>query len=160
MEVARSQAEIVISQRKYVLKLLKETRMQGCKPEETPMDSNLKFQKDDEGIPANKQQYLKLVGKLIYLSLTRPNIALLVGIVSQHMNDPREEHLEAIQRIIRYLKMTPGHGLIFKKNHIRKVEVYSDASWAGELTNRRSTTSGYCTLIWEIWLHGEARSKQ
>ncbi|GAA0147739.1 hypothetical protein LIER_07366 [Lithospermum erythrorhizon] len=63
------------------------------------------------------------------------------------MNDPHEEHLEADYRILRYLKMTPGHGLLFKKSENCGIEVYSDASWAGELTERRST-SGYCSFVW------------
>ena len=63
------------------------------------------------------------------------------------MNNPNEDHLEAVNRILRYLKMTPGHGLLFKKCENREIEIYTDASWAGELTERRSTT-GYCSYVW------------
>ena len=63
------------------------------------------------------------------------------------MHNPCEEHLEAVYRILRYLKMTPGLGLHFRKYNNRDLEVYTDASWAGELTDRRST-SGYCTYVW------------
>ncbi|KAE8672566.1 G patch domain-containing protein TGH [Hibiscus syriacus] len=147
MEVARSEEGLVINQRKYVLDLLAETGMLDCKPVETPMESGLKFCKERTGNPVNKETYQRLVGKLIYLSLTRPDIAYSVSIVSQHMSDPREEHLEAVNRILRFLKFTPGVGLIFRKNQDRTVKVYTDASWGGELTDRRSV-NGYCTYVW------------
>ena len=63
------------------------------------------------------------------------------------MNNPSEDHLEAVNRILRYLKMTLGHGLLFKKSEKCEVEIYTDASWAGELTDRWSTT-GYCSYVW------------
>ncbi|KAE8705298.1 Mitogen-activated protein kinase kinase kinase YODA [Hibiscus syriacus] len=138
MEVARSEEGLVINQRKYVLDLLAETGMLDCKPVETPMEPGLKFCKDQTGNPINKETYQRLVGKLIYLSLTRPDIAYSVSIVSQHMSDPREEHLEAVNRILRFLKFTPGAELIFRKNQDRTVKVYTDASWGGELTDKRA----------------------
>ena len=121
--------------------------MLGCKPSDTPMESGLKFSKEDTGNPTHKETYQRLVGKLIYLSLTRPDITYSVSIVSQYMSNPQEEHMEAVNRILRYLKSTPGAGLIFRKNEDRSVKVYTDASWAGELTDRRSV-SGYCTYVW------------
>ena len=147
MEVARSQEGIVISQRKYILDLLNETGFLGCKPVDTPMDSTKKMNRSKESILVDKGRYQRLVGKLIYLSHTRPDIAYSVSVVSQYMNNPTEDHLDAVNRILRYLKMTPGLGLIFRKSKSREVEIYTDASWAGEQTDRRSTT-GYCSYVW------------
>ena len=95
----------------------------------------------------NTTRYQKLVGKLIYLSHTRPDIAFAVSIVSQFMHSPYEVHLEAVYRILRYLKSTPGKGLFFKKSEQKTIEAYTDVDWAGSVTDRRST-SGYCTYIW------------
>nr|CAA36616.1 unnamed protein product [Solanum tuberosum] len=145
MEVARSKKGIIVSQRKYVLDLLKETGMSGCRPTETPIDPNLKFVK--EGKLIDKGQYQRLVGKLIYLSHTRPDISFAVSLVIQFMHYPREEHQEAVYRILRYLKSSPGKGLFFKKNEQRSLEAYTDADWAGSSIDRRST-SGYCTFVW------------
>ena len=147
MEVARSKRGIVVSQRKYVLDLLKETGMLGCKPADTPMDTNTKLGIDNNGGPVDKGRYQRLVGKLIYLSHTRPDISFAVSVVSQFMNNPSEEHMEAVYRILRYLKMTPGQGLFFKKTGKREIEIYTDADWAGSVMDRRST-SGYCTYVW------------
>ncbi|KAK3006888.1 hypothetical protein RJ639_016327 [Escallonia herrerae] len=71
----------------------------------------------------------------------------LGNVVSQFMNNPTEEHLDAVYRIMRYLKMTPGKGLYFKKGYRKNIDIYCDADWAGFITDRRST-SGYCTYVW------------
>ena len=147
VEVARSKKGIFVSQRKYVLDLLNKTGMLRCKPTDTPMDSTKKIGIEKDSAPIDKGRYQILVGRLIYLSHTRPNIGFSVGVVSQFMNNATEEHMEAVNRILRYLKMTPGRGLLYKKNDTREVEVFLDADWAGDVSNRRST-SGYSSYVW------------
>ena len=164
MEVARSCKGIYVSQRKYILDLLKDTGMLGCKPSKVPISTTKKFKKQDkpartekeaekkkkkdrdEG-PTDKGQYQRLVGRLIYLSHTRPDIAFAVSVASQHMHSPKKKHLDAAYKILRYLKGTPCQGLFFKKNDQRTVEIYTDADWAGDQENSRST-SGYCSFVW------------
>ncbi|RVW46520.1 Retrovirus-related Pol polyprotein from transposon RE1 [Vitis vinifera] len=145
MEVARSRKGISISQRKYVLDLLTETGMLGCKPSDTPIKARNRMESD--GKPVDREKYQRLVGRLIYLSHTRPDIAFAVSVVSQYMHSPKESHLEAVYKILRYLKGSPGRGLFFKKSDSKKVEIYTDADWAGAADDRRSTT-GYCTYVW------------
>ncbi|KAM7516034.1 hypothetical protein LguiA_005617 [Lonicera macranthoides] len=147
MEVARSKTGIVVSQRKYILDLLSETGMSGCKPSDTPIELGTKLGGIKDGVPVETGRYQRLVGKLIYLSHTCPDIAFAVSMVSQFMQSPCEEHLEAVYYILRYLKGSPGKGLFFKKNDKRGIEVYTDADWAGSVTDRWST-SGYCTFLW------------
>lgn len=147
MEIARSKESIMVSQRKYTLDLLKETGMNGCKAADTPIEANVKLGEVKGGVHVNAGRYQRLVGKLIYLSHTGPDIAFAVSMVSQFMHSPCEEHFEAVFRILRYLKATPGKGLFFGKNQQRGIEVYTDADWACSITDRRST-SGYCTFIW------------
>ena len=110
------------------------------------MDVNIHF---DAAAPSlhNKESYQRLIGKLIYLSLTRPDISFSVNVLSQHMHNPSTEHMAAAHRILKYLKKTPGHGLLFRKTKDRKIRVFTDSSWAGNVTNRRST-SGYCSFVW------------
>ncbi|RVW45693.1 Retrovirus-related Pol polyprotein from transposon RE1 [Vitis vinifera] len=121
--------------------------MLGCKPIDTPMDSQKKLGIEKESTPVDRGRYQRLVGRLIYLSHTRPDIGFAVSAVSQFMHSPTEEHMEAVYRILRYLKMTPGKGLFFRKTENRDTEVYPDADWAGNIINRRST-SGYCSFVW------------
>ena len=96
MEVVQSKRGILVSQRKYVLDLLKETGMLGCKPADTPMDSNSKLGSKDDSAPVDKGRCQRLVGKLIYLSHTKPDISSAVSVVSQFMNNPIEEHIEVV----------------------------------------------------------------
>ncbi|KAK8593972.1 hypothetical protein V6N12_046045 [Hibiscus sabdariffa] len=146
MEVARSKEGLVINQRKYVLDLLKETGFLGCKPVDTLMDINVTF---NYAAPSfqNNERFQQIVDKLIYLSLTRPDITFSVNILSQHMHNPSEENMAATYRVLKYLKGTLGHGLIFKKTSDRSVKVFTGSSWAGSLTERKST-SGYFTFLW------------
>ncbi|RVW36141.1 Retrovirus-related Pol polyprotein from transposon RE1 [Vitis vinifera] len=125
MEVARSRKGISISQRKYVLDLLTETGMLGCKPNDTPIKARKRTESDEK--PVDREKYQRLVDRLIYLSHTRPNIAFVVSVVSQYMHSPKESHLEAAYKILRHLKGSPRRGLFFKKSDSKKVEIYTDA---------------------------------
>lgn len=146
MEITRSKEGIFVTQRKYTFDLLKKTGLLGCKAAETPTKLNLKLQHARIEDVVNIDQFQRLVGRLIYLSHTRPDIAFAVSRVSQFMHSPRQEHFEPAYRILRYLKGTPGKGLIFKKQGHLQVEVYTDADWAGSITDRKCT-SGYCTFV-------------
>ncbi|XP_062114065.1 secreted RxLR effector protein 161-like [Humulus lupulus] len=101
-----------------------------------------------EGSPVDKGRFQQLVGQpnLTYLSHTKPNIAFAISLVSQYMHDRCQGHLNAIYKILRYRKQTPGKGLFFKKKTKRKVGVFTDADWVGSVDDRKST-SGYCTII-------------
>ncbi|KAK4277183.1 hypothetical protein QN277_015217 [Acacia crassicarpa] len=147
MEVARSKKGIYISQRKYVLDLLKETGMTGCRPSDTPIQVKKVDEEIDLGKAVDIGNYQRMVGKLIYLSHTRPDIAFAVSVVSQHSHAPKQKHLNEVYRILRYLKGSPGRGLLFKKTDKRNVELFTDADWAGDQDDRKST-SGYCTYVW------------
>ena len=119
--------------------------MLGCRPASTPIEQNHKICAE-YGDPVDKERYQRLVGRLIYLCHTRPDITYAVSIVSRYMHDPRSGHLDAVYRILRYLKSSPGKGLWFKRNGHLEVEGYCDADWASCLDDRRST-SGYCTFV-------------
>ena len=115
MEIARSKIGVVVFQRKYVLDLLKETGMLGCKPANIPMDYTTKIGTIEGSAPIDRGRFQRLVGKLIYLSHTRLKIAFSISVVSQFMNNPIKEHMKVVYHILRYLKMTPGKGLYLKR---------------------------------------------
>ena len=126
IEVAYSKLGIFISQRNYVLDLLKETKKLGSKSTNVSIEKNHKLGKEEIGNVVDKGSYQRLVGKLIYLSHTRPNIAYAISIVSQFIHDPREKHLLVVHRILQYLKATPRRGLLFQKGGEFTLEVYTD----------------------------------
>jgi hypothetical protein len=119
--------------------------MLGSRPACTPIEQNHRLA-NDSGEPVDREQYQRLVGRLIYLSHTRPDIAFAVSVVSQFMHDPKTQHMNAVLRIIRYLKGCPGRGLLYRPHGNLKVECYTDADWAGSLEDRKST-SGYCSFV-------------
>jgi transposase InsO family protein len=146
IEVARSRTGINLSQRKYALDLLEETGLLGSRPVDIPMDPNKKLLKDEGELFEDPGRYRRLVGKLNYLTITRPDISYAVSVVSQFLEAPRVSHWEAITRIIRYLKRQPGLGILYRPNGHLRVEGFTSADWAGSPSDRRPTT-GYCTFF-------------
>ena len=99
IEIARSKKGIMVSQRKYILDLLKEIGMSDSKPSKTPMEANLRLGDSDKNVPVDTARYQRLVGKLIYLSHTLLDIAFVVSVVSvvsQFMHSPYEQNLEVV----------------------------------------------------------------
>ena len=115
MEFARLKEGIFVNQRKCILDLLKETGLFGCKANETPIKANLKLYPTKIENVIDRKRFQILVGKLIYLSHTHPNIAFVVSMVSQFMHSLGQEHFDATYRILRYQKGTPRKGLMFRK---------------------------------------------
>uniref|UniRef100_A0A2N9J940 Integrase catalytic domain-containing protein n=1 Tax=Fagus sylvatica TaxID=28930 RepID=A0A2N9J940_FAGSY len=140
IEVARSRHGISLSQRKYTLDLLQETGMLGCRPASTPMDPNLKLSVESGELISNPSMYQRLVGRLIYLTNTRPDLTFAVSVVSQFMHAPRTSHLDAVYHILRYVKTSPGLGLFYSAGHQSGLSCFTDADYAGSQTDRRSTT--------------------
>ncbi|GMI82979.1 cysteine-rich RLK (RECEPTOR-like protein kinase) 8 [Hibiscus trionum] len=109
----------------------------------TPMETNVKLKKDGGKILQDARKFQQLVGSLIYLTITRPEISYSVSVISQFMQNPKSHHLDAAKRILRYIKGSLEYGLMYKKNDSFLLSGYIDADWAGDATDRRST-SGYC----------------
>ena len=95
---------------------------------------------------SNLSLYRRLVGNLVYLTVTRSDISYVVHQVSQYLSAPRSTHYAAILRILRYLKSTLFHGLFYSAQSPLILCAFSNANWAGDPTDRRSTT-GYCFLL-------------
>ena len=129
-----------------MLDLLTETEMLASNPIDTPMKMNHKLGETKKQTPMNKGCYQRLVGKLIYLSHTRLDIVYAVSVVSQFMHSLREEHMEAICRILRYLKSAPGRRLMFSKKKVHEIEGYTNSGCEGNQTDRRSTL-GYFMFV-------------
>ncbi|XP_061363291.1 uncharacterized mitochondrial protein AtMg00810-like [Gastrolobium bilobum] len=146
IEVARSDQGICLSQKKYVLDLLNETGMLACKPVDTPIEMNHTLAVYPNQLQADIGKYQRLVGKLIYLAHTRPDISYAVSVVNRFMHSPSDEHMNAVYRILRYLKGAPGKGLLFTRNQNLSIKGYTASDWARDKTTRQST-SGYFTFV-------------
>ncbi|XP_057543835.1 uncharacterized mitochondrial protein AtMg00810-like [Amaranthus tricolor] len=146
IKVLRSRRGIFINQKKYILDLLAEIGMLDCKPAEIPIVANLRLQTVQDRELADKEQYQKLAGKLIYLSHNRPNISYAAGVISRFMHLPQVTHMDTVIRILRYLKGTSSRGVFFKKNDHLDLMAYTDADWVGDRDSMKSTL-GYFTLV-------------
>ncbi|CAL1371644.1 unnamed protein product [Linum trigynum] len=143
LEVSRSDQGILLSQRKYISDLLDDHHFDTCHPVKTPMEVNLKLQKGSGDRLKDGSQYRSIVGSLIYLSATRPDISYAVQVVSQFMTEPCVDHLAAVHRILRYLNGTRDVGILFPATGEPTISAYSDSDFAGCIDTRRST-SGWC----------------
>ncbi|XP_070004814.1 secreted RxLR effector protein 161-like [Nicotiana sylvestris] len=120
--------------------------MTGCRPVDTLMDPNSKLLPEQGEPLSDPARYRRLVGKLNYLKVTRPDISFPVSVVSQFMDSSCDSHLDVVVRILLCIKSASGKGLLFEDRSHEQIVGYSDADWAGSPFDRRST-SGYCILV-------------
>ncbi|KAH9725758.1 retrovirus-related pol polyprotein from transposon RE2 [Citrus sinensis] len=150
IEVSYAADNIYLSQRKYIRDLLSKADMLECKGCDTPMVTGVKLQKEAKGhlgqYVEDPTGYRSLVGGLQYLVLTRPEIAYAVHKLSQYVSAPTLQHILACKRVLRYLKETEDFGLKFSTEGEMKLSGYTDADWACDIDDRKSTRA-YCIYL-------------
>ncbi|XP_015937376.1 uncharacterized mitochondrial protein AtMg00810-like [Arachis duranensis] len=146
LEVARVSKGIAVNQRKYVLDLLADYGMTDCKLVSTPMDYSNKLSKNSTPPYSDVASYRRLIGKLVYLTTTRPDISFAVGKLSHCLDCPTTAHYQAAIRVLKYLKQAPAAGLFFSTSSDLLLSGYSDADWASCIDTRRSV-SGFCFYL-------------
>lgn len=146
IEVVQSANGIFISQKKYVQDILDRFRMKDCNPVSTPTEFGLKLNKDHEGKKVDSTLYKQIVGSLMYLTATRPDIMYYVSLTSRYMENPTEMHLLAAKRILHYLQGTRDFGLFYKKGEKLELFGFTNSDYAGDQDDRRST-SGYIFML-------------
>ncbi|GJV15772.1 ribonuclease H-like domain-containing protein [Tanacetum coccineum] len=145
ISITRDSSGLFLSQKKYAIEILEKAHMVSCNPSRTPVDTESKLGVDGDPV-SDPTLYRSLAGSLQYLTFTRPDISYAVQQVCLHMHDPREPHLSALKRILRYVQGTLNYGLQLFSSSTTDLVAYSDADWAGCPTTRRST-SGYCVFL-------------
>ena len=110
------------------------------------MELNLKLQRDDGALIYDPTLYRRLMGSLIYLTITRPDISFVVQVVRQFVSQPRYHHLSVLHRIVRYLKGTSDRGLFFPSHTTLTLKAFSDADYVGFIVTRWSA-AGWCVFL-------------
>ncbi|KAJ0978741.1 hypothetical protein J5N97_014215 [Dioscorea zingiberensis] len=146
IEVAYSPRGYLLSQSKYIATILEQARLCDARTVDTPLELNAKYTSSD-GIPlSDPTLYRTVVGSLVYLTITRPDITYAVHVVSQFVASPTSVHWAVVLRILRYLRGTQFQSLLFPSSSSLELRAYSDADWAGDPTDRKSTT-GFCIFL-------------
>ncbi|XP_016512829.1 putative mitochondrial protein AtMg00810 isoform X1 [Nicotiana tabacum] len=170
IDFCRSKEGILMNQRKYALELVSEMGLAGSKPVATPLEFNHKLTSVAFDEFMNKGEastdvqledpgsYQKLVGRLLYLTMTRPDIAFVVQVLSQHMHAPKQSHLEAAIRVVKHIKGTAGLGMFMPAKGNKELVVYCDSDWCLCVETRKSIT-GYIVKFGEAVISWKSKKQ-
>ncbi|PNX57604.1 hypothetical protein L195_g058777, partial [Trifolium pratense] len=122
--------------------------MNEAKIMSTPMHPSTSLDKDEKGKDVSEKEYRGMIGSLLYLTASRPDIVFAVGLCARFQTSPKESHLTAVKRIFRYLVGTPDVGLWYQKKSHFELKAFCDADYAGDKVERKST-SGACQFLGE-----------
>ncbi|XP_019235865.1 PREDICTED: uncharacterized protein LOC109216188 [Nicotiana attenuata] len=129
--------------------LISNSSLGGAKPAWTPLESNQKLtsaEYDDhvghkgDATLDDIGSYQRLIGKLLYLTMTSPDISFVVQTLNQFLQHPKRSHMEATMRIVKYIKKEPGLGVLLSSKPAKEIKAYCDANWASCPNTRRSVT--------------------
>nr|XP_016499594.1 PREDICTED: uncharacterized mitochondrial protein AtMg00810-like [Nicotiana tabacum] len=158
-------------QRKYTLELVSELGLAGKKPAVTPLEFNhklasiefdKKIQNDNTTMDKeleDKGSYQRLVGRLLYLTMTRPDIIFMVQVFSQYMHAPKLSHMEAALRVVRYIKIAPGLRLFMFAKACKQLVAYCDSDWGACVKTKRSVT-GYAVKFYEALISWKSKKQE
>ncbi|GJY64162.1 putative ribonuclease H-like domain-containing protein [Tanacetum coccineum] len=142
LQVKQTTAGIFLSQDKYVKDILNKFDFRTIKPASTPIEAHKSLGKDEEGEDVDVHLYRSMIGCLMYLTASRPDIMFAVCLCARFQVTPKVSHMHAVKRIFRYLKHQPKLGLWYPKDSPFHLEAFSDSDYAGDNHDRRSTSGG------------------
>ncbi|GKC11617.1 retrovirus-related pol polyprotein from transposon TNT 1-94 [Tanacetum coccineum] len=146
LQIKQMEYGIFFNQSKYIKEMLKKFSLEDSKPMKTLMSSDTKLTKDKECESVDSTKYRGMIGSLLYLTASRPNIMFSVCLCARFQEAPKTSHLEAVKRIFRYIKGTTHLGLWYPNGAGIETVVYADSDHAGDYVDRKST-SGICTFV-------------
>ncbi|GJU60133.1 putative ribonuclease H-like domain-containing protein [Tanacetum coccineum] len=142
LQVKQKTDGIFISQDKYVADMLKKFDLTSVKTAITPMETKMALRKDEEADDVDVHLYISMIGSLMYLTASKPDIMFAVCVCSRFQVTPKTSHLNAVKRLFKYLKGKPNLGLWYLRESSFDLEAFSESDYAGANLDRKSTTGG------------------
>ena len=146
IEVPRSDQGLLLTQKKFTMELLQEFDSSSSSPVISPLDHNIKLTPNDGALLTDPSTYRRLIGKLNFLTNTRPDIAFSVKHLSQFLQQPREPHMQAALHVLKYLRREPSLGILLSKSPTFDLLAYCDADWAS-CSHTRKSVSGFVVFF-------------
>lgn len=146
IKIARSIVGITLCQRKYALEILEDSDMLASKVLKFPVEQNIKLSSNEGTLMTNPSVYRRLIGRLIYLTITRPDIAYSVQKLRQYMDKPRDNHFKAVVRVLQYIKGILGQGILLSALSKIHLKAFSDSDWAGCVDSKKFV-NGFCIFL-------------
>ncbi|TLX69272.1 hypothetical protein E9993_23065, partial [Labilibacter sediminis] len=146
LQVKQNKQGIFVHQQKYTMELLKKYNMDNCSKAKVPISVSTKLSADPAGQSVDIKQYRGMIGSLLYLSASRPDIMFATCLCARYQADPKVSHLTAVKQIFRYLKGTTAMGLWYPAGNNFSLQAFTDADHAGCKLDRKST-SGSCQFL-------------
>ena len=146
LQIRQQDSGIFLSQSKYAKNLMKKFSLESASSIRTPMSPNVKLTVDFLGKSVDSSLYRSMIGSILYLTASRPNISYFVRVCARYQANPKESHMIALKRIIKYIKTTAYFGVWYSKDTNDVLAGYSDTDWAGNTDDRKSTL-GCCFYV-------------
>jgi hypothetical protein len=116
--------------------------MENATYKRTPAVTHLKLTKDKKGVSVDQSLYRSIIGSLLYLTESRPDISFAVGVCARYQAEPKMSHLNQVKRILKYVNDTSDYGIMYSHGEGSRLIGYCDANWAGSIDDRKSTSGG------------------
>ncbi|MCH79438.1 gag-pol polyprotein [Trifolium medium] len=142
LQVKQMEDTIFISQSKYAKNIVKKFGMENSPHKRTPAATHLKLTKDEQGTSVDQSMYRSMIGSLLYLTTSRPDITFVVGVCAKYQAEPKMSHLTQVKRILKYVNGTCNYGILYSHGEDSTLKGYCDADWAGSADDRKSTSGG------------------
>ncbi|KAL4034960.1 hypothetical protein IC575_003634 [Cucumis melo] len=142
LQIKQKNDGIFISQEKYARNMVKKFGLEQARNKRTPAATHVKLTKNTKGAKVDHKLYMSIVGSLLYLTASRPDIAYAIGIRARYQANPRITHLEAVKRILKYVHGTSDFGMMYSYDTTPTIVGYCDADWAGSADDPKSTSGG------------------
>ncbi|XP_058726396.1 secreted RxLR effector protein 161-like [Vicia villosa] len=142
LPIKQMEDSIFLSQSKYAKNIVKKFGMENASHKRTPTPTHLKLSKDENSVCVDQSLYKSMIGSLLYLIASRPDIAFTVGVCARYQAEPKVSHINQVKRILKYVSGTSDYGMLYTRGSGFLLTRYCDADWAGSADDRKSTSGG------------------